>query len=66
MTVTEKQAYLVAISLLRGDKSKDDYGHAATYESLKIMENKLEMLEKQEQLEKQLTATKYPYSKYNI
>ena len=66
--VTEKQAYLVAISLLRGDKSKNDYGHAATYESLKIMEEKLEMIEKQEELKKQLTTKEkpYPYSKYNI
>jgi|10_taG_2_1085330.scaffolds.fasta_scaffold20046_5 hypothetical protein len=66
--VSEKQAYLVAISLLRGDKSKDDYGYAATYESLKIMENKLEKIERQEEVEKALITKPVDpkYAKYNI
>lgn len=65
-SVTEKQAYLVAISLLSGEKTKNDYGHAATSESLKIIKNKLEMMEEREKLEKALSTKNELYNKYNI
>ena len=50
MLINKKQALAICLTLLKGEKMREDYGSSALFESRKILTDMLEALEVEEEV----------------